>query len=309
MKVIKKIKEMRHISQEVKSKGIAIGFVPTMGALHEGQLKLIDVAKKNADFIVVSIFVNPLQFGADEDFTAYPKTFSRDTKLLDSRGVDVLFTPSDKEMYLEGYETYVELPELSSVLCGASRPGHFRGVCTVVCSLFNIVAPSLAVFGEKDAQQLIIIKKMVRDLKLDIKILSVPTVREPNGLAMSSRNVYLTDEERKDSAVLYQSLILAKKLVARGERKAEKIKAKMRALISSKPSAKIDYIEIVRKNDLKQVETLEKMKIDVSQPFRVEIKDDFLIAVAVWFGKARLIDNITLQIPKLSVSKNSKNYH
>ncbi|MDI6839482.1 MAG: pantoate--beta-alanine ligase [bacterium] len=281
MKIIKKIKEMKAISLEVRNKGKKIGFVPTMGALHEGPLSLVDIAKIKTDHIVTSIFVNPLQFGPKEDFKAYPRDIKRDAELLEKRGVDILFAPELKEMYHDGYDTYIEVPGLSSVLCGKTRPTHFKGVCTVVCKLFNIVNPDVAVFGEKDAQQVIIIKKMVEDLNLGVKILTGPTVREPDGLAMSSRNVYLTPKERKDASVVYQALMRAKELITNGQREAKKIKKEIEAMISTKLTAKIDYIDIVKKDNLKPLETLD---------------GECLIAVAVWFGKARLIDNITLKI-------------
>lgn len=279
MRVIKKIRAMEKICERVKNK--KIGFVPTMGALHEGQLKLVDVAKKETDFVVVSIFVNPLQFGPREDFQSYPREVEHDAKLLRKRGVDVLFVPDEKEMYPTDYDTYVELPNLSSVLCGASRPGHFKGVCTIVCKLFNIINPGIAVFGEKDAQQVIIIKRMVRDLNMRVKILTIPTVREQDGLAMSSRNRYLSPQERKDATVLYEALLAAKRDVEKGERDAQKIKERIKIMISSKPTAKIDYIDIVRKSDLSELEILD---------------GEVLIAVAAWFGKPRLIDNITVKL-------------
>ena len=284
MRIIERIKEMADISRKVKNKGKKVGLVPTMGALHEGHFRLIDVAKKHTDFVVVSIFVNPLQFGVSEDLRAYPRDVHNDAKLLKKKGIDILFAPLGNEMYPEGYDAYVELPMLSSVLCGARRPGHFKGVCTVVCKLFNIVIPDIAVFGEKDAQQLIIIKRMVKDLNLGIKILTTPTMRESDGVAISSRNIYLSSQERKDTPVIYQSLILAKKLIEKGERDTKKIKEKMRIVISSKLTARVDYMDIVKKKDLKQINFLE---------------GEVLIAVAVWFGKTRLIDNITLQIPEI----------
>lgn len=282
MKIVSKIAEMRRVCFEAKKTKI-IGFVPTMGALHDGHIKLIDKAKVEADFVVVSIFVNPLQFGADEDFKTYPRNLEQDAQLLESKGVNVLFVPDTKEMYPDGYDTYVEVLSLSSVLCGSSRPGHFKGVCTVVCKLFNIITPDIAVFGEKDAQQSIIIKKMVADLNIGIKILTVPTVREKDGLAMSSRNVYLSSQQRKDAVVLYQSLLMAKELIEKGEMEASKIKAKIDELISSKPTAKIDYIDIVKKSDLSALDIL---------------GGEVLIALAVWIGKTRLIDNITVRVDK-----------
>jgi len=293
MRIIKKVSEMKALCTEIKlkqsgtskapaKKSNSIGFVPTMGALHQGHISLIETVKLHSDFIVVSIFVNPLQFGVAEDLNAYPRNIEIDIELLKSIGIDALFIPDTEEIYPEGYNTYIELPNLSNVLCGKSRAGHFRGVCTIVCKLFNIVIPDIAVFGEKDAQQAIIIKKMVADLNLGVKIITIPTVREPDGLAMSSRNVYLSPQERKEATILYQSLQMAKNLITNGERDTRKIKAQMHALISSSQTAKIDYIEIVRKNTLVSLDTLDTLS------------SELLIAIAVWFGKTRLIDNITV---------------
>lgn len=283
MKIIKRIAGMKIVCAEAKKVNKIIGFVPTMGALHEGHLKLVDTAKTQADFVVVSIFVNPLQFGVDEDFERYPRNFEQDTRLLESSGVDVSFIPDAEEMYPPGYDTYIEVPALYDVLCGKSRPDHFKGVCTIVCKLFNIVTPDIAVFGEKDAQQAIIIEKMSEELNLGVKILTVPTVREADGLALSSRNAYLSPQERGDAVVLYQSLLMAKELIEKGERNAGKIKLQIHTLISGKATAKTDYIEIVRKGNLTPLDTLE---------------GEVLIALAVWFGRARLIDNMTIFVDK-----------
>ena len=281
MKIIEKLGEMKALSSEIKASKKRIGFVPTMGALHKGQLSLIDVAQKETEFIIVSIFVNPLQFGTGEDFKTYPKVINQDIKLLEEYKVNVLFTPEVDEMYPEGSGTYIEVPELSNTLCGLSRPEHFKGVCTVVCKLFNIINPSLVVFGEKDAQQVIIIKRMVQDLNMRVKILIAPTVRASDGLALSSRNIYLNEDERKQAPIIYQSLIKAQNVIKEGERDSSKIKEKIKELISKKSLAKIDYIDIVKKDNLKSIETLQ---------------GEILIAVAVRFGKARLIDNITVKI-------------
>ena len=309
MRVIKQIDEMKVVSSDARKDGKKIGFVPTMGALHKGQLSLVDIAKKETNFVVVSIFVNPLQFGPGEDFRSYPRNLASDATLLKSRGVDILFAPELSEMYPDSYDTEIKVPGLSSVLCGKTRPGHFKGVCTVVCKLFNIVTPDVAVFGEKDAQQAIIIERMTRDLNLGIRILTGPTIREPDGLAMSSRNVYLTKEQRGDAAVLYQALLSAKKLVQNGEKDANKIKKEIENIVSKKPTAKIDYIDIVRKSDLKPIKNLAVLGGSVRGPKQSSRHsqdgcatnakgptDELLIAIAVWFGKARLIDNIIIQI-------------
>lgn len=279
MKIIKKIKDMQTVSKKVKQQNMKIGFVPTMGALHEGHLSLVDIAKKKSDFTVVSIFVNPTQFGKNEDFKSYPKNLDFDIKLLQNKKIDVIFTPNTKEMYSIDYDTYIETPELSSVLCGRSREGHFKGVCTIVGKLFNIVQPDVAVFGEKDAQQAIIIEKMVKDLNWNVKIITGKTIREPSGLAMSSRNKYLTNEQKTDAAQIYKAIKMAEKSIKKGERNSNKIKKLIKNIISKKQCLKIDYVEIVDKQNLKPLNIL---------------KNECLIATAVWCGKARLIDNITV---------------
>jgi len=258
-----------------------LGFVPTMGALHEGHLELVRQAKRRCDRVVVSIFVNPIQFGPKEDYRRYPRDWDRDRRLLARLGTDVLFYPPTEEMYPAGYATYVEVERLDRYLCGASRPGHFRGVATVVAKLFNIVKPHYAFFGQKDAQQLLIIKRMVRDLNFDIKIVAVPTQRAPDGLALSSRNVYLTPRERKEAVVLYQALRCARELIARGERRPGRIKAAMRRLIQTESSGRIDYIEITDTTELAPVKV---------------IRGEVLIALAVFFGQARLIDNLIVRV-------------
>ncbi len=280
MKLYRKIitlqKEISRLKQESKK----IGFVPTMGYLHEGHLSLIRKARKENDIVVISIFVNPTQFGPREDYKRYPRDLKRDLKLAREEGVDIVFYPSVEEMYPPKYRTYVEVEELSNVLCGKSRPGHFRGVTTVCTKLFNIVMPDVAYFGHKDAQQAIIIKQMVRDLNFPLKIKVLPIVREKDGLAMSSRNVYLSPQERKEATVLYQSLKLAKQMLKEGIKDANKIKRKLKTVISRKKKAKIDYIEIVDLEDLRPVNKIDK---------------PVLLALAVWFGKARLIDNTILK--------------
>jgi len=283
MRVITKIKEMQKVADELRREGKIIGVVPTMGYLHEGHLSLIRIAKEKSDVVITTIFVNPLQFAPHEDYDRYPRDFERDVKLAQSAGCDIIFHPSVEEMYPENFLTYVEVEKLTKVLEGEFRPTHFRGVTTVVAKLFNITKPHIAVFGQKDAQQALIIKQMVRDLNFDIEIIVAPIVREPDGLAMSSRNVYLSESERKDATVLYESLKLAERLIEEGERDAGKIILKMEELIKSKPTAKIDYIAVVAPDTLERVEELEKGK-------------EYLIALAVRIGSTRLIDNTLVKV-------------
>lgn len=277
MEVISKVAELQERIKNWKQAGLTIGFVPTMGYLHEGHLSLVREAKKRNDRAAVSIFVNPKQFGPAEDYNVYPRDFNRDAALLEKEGVDLIFYPAVEEMYPAGYKTYVEVEDLENRLCGRSRPGHFRGVCTVVLKLFNLIQPDEAYFGWKDAQQVIILKKMVEDLNLPVKIRSMPLIREKDGLALSSRNIYLNQQERQASIVLYRSLELAEKMIKNGERQAAKIRQQMVNLISAEPLARIDYVEIV---DLQTLEPL------------VTIDGDALVAVAVYFGRTRLIDNL-----------------
>ncbi len=280
MKVIKTIEEMRHWVRRAKQSEQRIGFVPTMGYLHQGHLSLIRQARKHADQIVVSIYVNPTQFGPNEDFDRYPRDFKRDEQLCRQEGVNVVFYPTDNEMYLPAHKTYVITEELSQVLCGRSRPTHFRGVTTIVAKLFNIVQPDIAVFGQKDAQQAIIIKRMVKDLNFPVEIIVAPIVRESDGLAMSSRNKYLSPKQRQEATVLYRSLLLAQKEYARGNTDLNAIKEKMRRLIQTESSGKIDYIEAV------DADTLSEPQVRTQ---------NILLALAVYFGKTRLIDNTILQ--------------
>jgi pantoate--beta-alanine ligase len=277
MEVISKVAELQERIKNWKQAGLTIGFVPTMGYLHEGHLSLVREAKKRNDRAAVSIFVNPKQFGPAEDYNVYPRDFNRDAALLEKEGVDLIFYPAVEEMYPAGYKTYVEVEDLENRLCGRSRPGHFRGVCTVVLKLFNLIQPDEAYFGWKDAQQVIILKKMVEDLNLPVKIRPMPLIREKDGLALSSRNIYLNQQERQASIVLYRSLELAEKMIKNGERQAAKIRQQMVNLISAEPLARIDYVEIV---DLQTLEPL------------VTIDGDALVAVAVYFGRTRLIDNL-----------------
>ncbi len=283
MRIITKVKEMQRVADELRREGKVIGVVPTMGYLHEGHLSLIRIAKEKSDVVITTIFVNPLQFAPHEDYDKYPRDFERDVKLAQSAGCDIIFYPSVEEMYPENFLTYVEVEKITKVLEGEFRPTHFRGVTTVVAKLFNITKPHIAVFGQKDAQQALIIKQMVRDLNFDIEIIVAPIVREADGLAMSSRNVYLSESERKDATVLYQSLKLAEKLVKEGERNPQNIVSQMEGLIKSKPTAKIDYIAIVDPNTLEKVEKLEE-------------GEEYLVAIAVRIGSTRLIDNTLVKI-------------
>lgn len=276
MELIKTISDMKKISKEFKKEGYKVGFVPTMGYLHEGHLALVRKAKEISDKVVVSIFVNPLQFGPREDFRDYPRDLQRDLALLEKEGVDVVFVPEEEEMYPSNYQTYVEVTKLTERLCGAFRPGHFKGVTTVVLKLFNIVNPDVAIFGEKDYQQLLVIKQMVRDLNLDVEIVSHPTVRESDGLAMSSRNIYLSSRERESALSLYKALNLAEKLVREGERDSEKIRKSMAEFINMHPYIIVQYIEIVDPETLEPVEVIDR---------------PVLCAIAAFVGRARLIDN------------------
>ncbi|MCD6083374.1 pantoate--beta-alanine ligase [Candidatus Aerophobetes bacterium] len=277
MRLIRKIDEMRKYVRERKNKKL-IGFVPTMGYLHEGHLSLIRKARRECDEVIVSIFVNPTQFGRGEDYHSYPRDLKRDIALSEKEKVDVIFAPSVEEMYPEGYSTFVQVEgRLSSVLEGASRPGHFRGVCTVLVKLFNIINPDISFFGEKDFQQALIVKKMVEDLNIDTRIVLLPTVREEDGLAMSSRNSYFNEEERKAAIILYRSLKKAKEWIDQGERNSSRIIQKMKDFIAKEPLARIDYIAIVDSKSLEEVEQVERGN---------------LIALAVYIGKVRLIDNM-----------------
>ncbi len=283
MQVVRSPKKMQKICGELKRKGKIIGFVPTMGYLHEGHLSLIRIAKKKSEVLVVSVFVNPTQFGPREDFKRYPRDFKRDRFLLESRlrRDDFVFAPGKKDMYPEGYLTYVNVDRITQKLEGAVRPVHFQGVTTIVAKLFNIVQPDVAVFGQKDAQQAVVLKKMVDDLNYRIKMVIAPTVRERDGLALSSRNMYLSTEERKQAKVLYQALLVAEDMIKKGERKASKIVSGMRTLINKQPLADIDYIAITDANSLELLKKLE---------------GEILISLAVRFGKTRLIDNIKIKV-------------
>ena len=276
MKVVKTSSEVRAQVKDWKKAGLSVGLVPTMGYLHEGHKSLIERACQENDKVVVSIFVNPTQFGPNEDFAAYPRDLERDVALCESVGATLVFHPEPEEMYGEDFHTYVNMEVLSETLCGKTRPIHFRGVCTVVSKLFHIVTPDRAYFGQKDVQQLAIIKRMVRDLNFDIEIVGCPIVREPDGLAKSSRNTYLSPEERKAALILSQAIHLGQELTQNGETDAEKIVQEMKNLIETEPLAKIDYVQAV---DAVSMQPVSKMKGAV------------LVAMAVYIGKTRLIDN------------------
>lgn len=282
MKIIDTVKEMQAFSEDLRKQGRRIALVPTMGYLHEGHLTLMREAKTLGDCVVVSIYVNPTQFGPNEDLSKYPRDFERDRRLCESVGVDVVFYPPDNEMYPPHYQTYVEVGEVAQNLCGLSRPGHFRGVATVCAKLFNMVKPHTAVFGKKDFQQLVVIKTMVRDLNMDLEIKGIQTVREPDGLAMSSRNIYIKPEERESALSLSRSLKLAKELYEKGERNAGKIIEEVRKKIEARPHAKIDYVQICDTATMKDVDV---------------IQGEAVIALAVKVGEARLIDNYVFGDP------------
>ena len=279
MDVLETIERMRSACQAAKQRGKCLGFVPTMGALHEGHLSLVRAAKARCDVVAASIFVNPTQFGPNEDFSKYPRSFERDRTLLENEGVELLFVPSVEEMYPEGAVTFVTVEGLSERLCGKSRPGHFRGVTTVVAKLFHITQPSIAFFGQKDAAQVAIIRRTVRDLNLSVEIVACPIVRETDGLAMSSRNAYLSPQQRKTALVLSRSLAQAKKLFEQGERCTTKLRAAGKQVFAEEPSVRLDYFEIVNPDTLEPVE---------------HISDPALVAVAAFVGGTRLIDNILL---------------
>jgi len=277
MRVMETIAEMQALANTWRQEGLSIGFVPTMGALHEGHLSLVREARQHHDRVVVSIFVNPLQFGPQEDYSRYPRTFEEDHRLLLQEGVDVLFFPSVDELYPQGFQTYVTVEHLPNHLCGLSRPGHFRGVTTVVIKLFHIVKPHEAYFGKKDYQQYRIIERMTADLNMDIRITPMPIVREADGLAMSSRNRYLSPEERSQALILFRTLELAETYIREGERDVPTLTEKLRRFITTEePHARIDYLSFV------DASTLE----DISH-----LQGHVLLALAVFIGTTRLIDN------------------
>jgi pantoate--beta-alanine ligase len=280
MKLVQTINEILSLSRLARSKGSKVGLVPTMGALHEGHLSLVRAARKNCDAAAVSIFVNPAQFGPTEDFAKYPRDLERDCALLEREGVDLVFAPSVEEMYPDHNTTWVTVEGMSDRLCGKSRPGHFRGVTTVVAKLFNIVEPDIAFFGQKDAAQVAIIRRMVRDLNMPVAIEVCPIVREPDGLALSSRNSYLNATERKSALVLYRSLMRVQEEFAKGERDSAKLMAGGKQEFATEPNARLDYLEIVDPDALDPAPSITRPS---------------LVAIAAFVGKTRLIDNIILQ--------------
>ncbi|PLX31854.1 MAG: pantoate--beta-alanine ligase [Clostridiales bacterium] len=282
MDTVKKIDVLRSRLKEASRNGKSVGLVPTMGFLHEGHLSLIKRAREENDLLVVSLFVNPTQFGPGEDLESYPRDLEKDADSCSAEGADILFAPDAGEMYFEDYGTYVEVSGgLTKGLCGKSRPTHFRGVTSVVSKLFNIVEPDRAYFGQKDAQQVAVIKRMVRDLNFDVEIVVCPIVREADGLAKSSRNIYLSEVERKAALVLNRSLKAASERISSGERNGDEIKAMVENMIKQEPLSAIDYVEVVDAENMKPLEIL---------------KGSVLLALAVRFGKARLIDNIRLEV-------------
>ena len=275
MKIVGTVKEVREQVKEWKKQGLSVGFVPTMGYLHEGHKSLMDAARKGNDKVVVSIFVNPMQFGPTEDLATYPRDLDHDAALCESAGVELIFHPEAEEMYEKDFCSFVDMTGLTEGLCGKTRPIHFRGVCTVVNKLFNIVTPDHAYFGQKDGQQLAVIKRMVRDLNMDIEIVGCPIIREEDGLAKSSRNTYLSSEERKAALILSKTVALGKEL-AKTEKDANKVVEAMKKNIETEPLAKIDYVEAVDALSMAPVEKLE---------------GTCMLAMAVYIGKTRLIDN------------------
>ncbi|MDO8445803.1 MAG: pantoate--beta-alanine ligase [Deltaproteobacteria bacterium] len=280
MKVIESVQDMKKASQALRAEGKKIAFVPTMGYLHEGHLSLMKKGREAGDVLVVSIFVNPTQFGKGEDLERYPRDLEKDKRLCKGEGVDILFVPSAGEMYPENYQTYVDVEKVTKNLCGLSRPGHFRGVATVVAKLFNLVRPDYAIFGEKDFQQLVTIKRLVKDLNMDLDVIGMPIVREADGLAMSSRNSYLSQEERRAALNIYRALRAAKKLFEEGERSAGVLLNEAKRVIEIEPMVVLDYIKLV---DVEMMEDMER------------VEDEALLATAVRVGETRLIDNIKLR--------------
>ena len=279
MKVIHEIAEMQAASREARVEDLAIGFVPTMGALHEGHLSLVRRARQYSSLVVVSIFVNPLQFGPGEDFTRYPRTLQSDCALLETEGVDIVFAPSAEQMYPAAATTVVHVQGLSDRLDGRSRPGHFLGVSTVVAKLFHIVQPDFAVFGQKDAAQVAVLRQMVRDLNIPVEMIVAPIARDADGLALSSRNAYLTAEERRQALVLHRALLAIEALANSGETDSERLRTAALAILAAEPAAQLDYLEIINPDTLEAVAT---------------IAHGALAAVAATIGKTRLIDNLLL---------------
>jgi pantoate--beta-alanine ligase len=277
MQVVKTISEIKTLRQKLSG---TVGFVPTMGYLHEGHLALVRQARIENSAVIVSIYVNPTQFGPSEDFGAYPRDLNRDLELLRKEGTDIVFVPSDQEMYPREFGSWVDVEKVTESLEGASRPGHFRGVVTIVAKLFNIVQPTRAYFGQKDVQQVVVIKRMVADLNINMEVVVIPTVRESDGLAMSSRNTYLSSKERQAATILFKALTLAQRLWRRGEKDAEKMRRQMVALIEKEPLARIDYASIADSRTLEELSLLDRPAV---------------ASLAVRIGKTRLIDNLPLE--------------
>lgn len=276
MEIITTVADMKARVAEWKAQGLTIGLTPTMGALHEGHMSLMEAARQACDKVVTSVFVNPIQFGPNEDYDNYPRDLEHDAAIAESKGVDVVFHPSVEEMYPPNYNTYVVMETLTDTLCGAKRPGHFRGVCTVVNKLMNIVQPDKAFFGQKDAQQLAIIKRMVADLNMNVTVVGCPIVREEDGLAKSSRNAYLSEEERVAALCLSRAIFAAQEAIENGERNASTISKLVADTIEAEPMSRIDYVEVVDLANMQPVETLDEAG---------------LVAIAVYIGSTRLIDN------------------
>ena len=282
IKVVKTVAEVREIVAGWRKNNETVGLVPTMGFLHQGHQSLIKKSVENNDRTVVSVFVNPIQFGPNEDLEAYPRDLERDSALCEETGADLIFNPEPSEMYKDGFVSFVDMNGLTNHLCGLSRPVHFRGVCTVVTKLFNIVCPDRAYFGQKDAQQLAVIKRMVKDLNMPLEIVGCPIVREDDGLAMSSRNTYMNAEERKAALILSQSIKLGQKLVEDGERDASVVRNKMIELLSSEPMAEVEYVNVVNNLTMEDIDVIE---------------GDILVAIAVKIdNKVRLIDNFMMEV-------------
>ena len=280
IKIVNTVEQVREEVRSWRKEGLSVGLVPTMGFLHEGHKSLIDKAVEENDKVVVSVFVNPTQFGPNEDFESYPRDMEKDAALCEGAGAALIFHPEPSDMYLDGYSTFVDMDTLTKGLCGKTRPTHFRGVCTVVSKLFNIVCPDKAYFGQKDAQQLAVIKHMVRDLNFGLEIVGCPIIREDDGLAKSSRNTYLNSDERKAATVLNKALAAGKEAVLAGEKDASKVKGIITDIIEKEPLAKIDYVEIVDWNNLEETDSTEGV---------------ILTAIAVYIGKTRLIDNFIVE--------------
>ena len=283
MEIIRTVKEMKEFSSEARRAGKTITFVPTMGYFHEGHLNLMREGRRRGDVLVISLFVNPTQFGPKEDFKSYPRDFERDRKMAEGVGVDIFFAPEASDMYPPDHQTIVRVEKVTQNLCGRSRPTHFQGVSTVVLKLFEIVMPHVAIFGEKDYQQLVTIQQMVKDLHLSVDVLGMPTVREADGLAMSSRNTYLLPDERKAAQSLYRSLQKAKELLQKGERRTDRILREINGILHSESLVRIDYVQICDAHTLEDVDRIE---------------GDVVVALAAYLGKTRLIDNLVFQTPK-----------